>query len=281
VSDMRIRTFTEQDIDFALVQTGREGWDNTAAAFRVYLAHDPGGCFIAEIDGRRAAMITTTRYAQSAWVGNLIVTPEHRRRGLGERMMKHALAKLEESGVRAIYLEADPMGIGIYRRLGFVDHFVTPRFKKTSPHDAKPREAERLDADGLDAVLELDARCFGEDRGALLREFLGIASAAYCLRAGARVEAYAMALPALRGVRFGPCAAENPRAIELLVDAVLTDFPDKTVIAAVPEICRAAIQAFESRGFTHEEGCRRMIRGAAARAPSPEGIVALADGATG
>ena len=30
------------------------------------------GCFIAEVDNRRVRMITTTRYARSAWVGMVI-----------------------------------------------------------------------------------------------------------------------------------------------------------------------------------------------------------------
>ena len=59
--DLMIRQFCDWDIDFAVAQTIREGWDNTVSTFRVCLSHDPEGCFIAETDGQRVGMITTTR----------------------------------------------------------------------------------------------------------------------------------------------------------------------------------------------------------------------------
>ena len=57
------------------------------------------GCFIAEVDNRRVRMITTTRYARSAWVGNLIVVPERRRQGIGETLMAHAIDLLKRCGI--------------------------------------------------------------------------------------------------------------------------------------------------------------------------------------
>jgi len=57
---MMIRSFRADDIDFAVSQTSREGWDCTTAIFDICLAHDPEGCFIAEVDNRRVAMITVT-----------------------------------------------------------------------------------------------------------------------------------------------------------------------------------------------------------------------------
>ncbi|GAG04011.1 unnamed protein product [marine sediment metagenome] len=49
--DLKIRELGDADIDFAVAQTAREGWDNTVSTLRVSLSHDPEGCFIAEIDG--------------------------------------------------------------------------------------------------------------------------------------------------------------------------------------------------------------------------------------
>ena len=126
--DLAIRTFGADDFGFASEQTAREGWDATAELFELCLAHDPGGSFVAEAGGQRVGMVTTTCYQRSGWIGNLIVPPEHRRQGIGERLMKHALEHLLRRGVRTIRLEADPPGIGIYRRLGFVDEFESPRF---------------------------------------------------------------------------------------------------------------------------------------------------------
>ena len=82
-----VRPFRPDDIGFTSAQTAQVGWDTTAELFSVCLAHDPDGCFIAEADGRSVGLVTTTRYQRQAWIGNLIVVPECRRRGLGQRLM--------------------------------------------------------------------------------------------------------------------------------------------------------------------------------------------------
>ena len=74
----RIRSFTSDDIEFALAQTAREGWHATAEQFELALVHDSDGCFMAESAGAPVGMITTTCYAVSAWIGNLIVVPDYR-----------------------------------------------------------------------------------------------------------------------------------------------------------------------------------------------------------
>ena len=100
-----IRTFDRRDIDFALEQTSREGWDNTSDFFEICLKHDPDGCFIAEAGAQRVGMVTTTRYGCTAWIGNLIVPAECRRQGIGRRLMSHAMAHLSRLGVRTLRLE--------------------------------------------------------------------------------------------------------------------------------------------------------------------------------
>ena len=100
--EVLLRKFETDDIEFALSQTRRESWDTPPGFFEVCLAHDPHGCFIAEVDGRRAGMVTTTCYAHSAWIGNLIVVPDCRQQGVGNRLMVHALDHLDTSGVRTV-----------------------------------------------------------------------------------------------------------------------------------------------------------------------------------
>lgn len=278
---IEIRRFSNDDIDFGLAQTAREGWDNTASIFEVCLAHDPEGCFIAEADGWRAGMITTVRYARSAWVGNLIVEPDCRRQGIGKRLMTHAINRLEARGVRTTRLEADPMGVGLYRRLGFVNQFETPRFRKEPPHAVSGNRASRLERADLDAVKTLDRTCFGDDRGRLLGHLLEVTQAAYCVRANRQVEGFAMVLPSTAGIRLGPCVATRRTAAEELLDSVLADFPNVAVLAGVPSVNRTAVGLLESRGFTRMPSSLRMVRGEAAGESDPEKVVAITNGAMG
>jgi ribosomal protein S18 acetylase RimI-like enzyme len=277
----KIRQFNGGDIDFALAQTTREGWDNTVETFRLCLGHDPLGCFVAEIDGERAGMVTSTRYPLSAWLGNLIVTPECRRRGVGERLMTHTIDTLTRAGVGTFRLEGDPMGISLYRRLGFVDEFVSPRYLKNPPHAPVPARADALTAADLDELRAYDRPRFGDDRGKLLGMMLAISHAAFCVRAGGELTGYAMALPSADGVRFGPCVSDDADTTARLFDAGLSAFPKVPVVMAVSEINRSAVDVMESRGFEEVPSSLRMRLGPSACDNTPETLIAIANGAMG
>lgn len=281
MTGMNIRRFGEEDIDFALAQTSREGWDNTAAIFRVCLAHDPEGCFIAEVEGRRVGMVTTTSYAQSGWVGNLIVLPEHRRRGIGERLMRHAIAHLERCGIRTMRLEADPMGIALYRRLGFVDQFDSLRFRKDPPQAPQGARGTARKTIDLARVKMLDRNGFGDDRGRLLELLRGSAYHTHEAQSGEAVYGFAMALPSAAGVRFGPCIAESDEAAKTLLDAVLANCPSETIVVGVPSVNQIAIELLDSRGFKRLAPCLRMIRGEARADIDADRLFAIANGGTG
>ncbi len=279
--DLRIRPFVDEDIGFACSETSREGWDNTASTFRVCLSHDPEGCFVAEVDGQCAGMITATQYVHSAWIGNVVVSPSYRRQGIGERLMEHTIGFIEAHGFGLIWLEADPMGVGIYRRLGFEDQFESPRLEKKPPHIVSRSRAAHLSASEIDKVMALDGHYFGEDRGRLLRELIGIARGAYCVRDNGRIVGFALALPSADGVRLGPCVADDSSVAERLIDSILADFRDEFVIVAVPGDNGEAKKLLESRGFVHRLPGLRMLRGKSICIDNARGIVSLASGAWG
>ncbi len=278
---VEIRPFDAEDIDFALAQTAREGWDNMAWTFRACLENDPSGCLIAEVDGKRAGMITTVCHERSAWIGNLIVVPDYRRRGLGERLMLHAMDRLEARGVGTVRLKGDPMGIGIYRRLGFTVQFDSLRFHKEPPHRAKRVGAAELGKSDIHSITALDRSCFGDDRSRLLESLLDASLAAYCIRADDQVEGFAMALPSAHGVRFGPCIAKTRAAAEKLLDAVLAGFPNRAVLVGVPSVNPTSVEVFESRGFHRKPSSLRMLHGEAAAESDADTLMAIANGAMG
>ena len=177
---MEIRHFTAEDIPFALEQTSREGWFTCAGAFESYLDHDPNGNFIGLMNGDRAGMITTTRYVTSAWVGNLIVPPKLRSRGVGRRLMQHALDHLQSAGVRTIRLDGDPPGLALYRSLGFVDECESLRFRFKCRDRSAISGVEPLAPAHMKHVLQFDASRFGDDRARLLEMLYQRGKGAFC-----------------------------------------------------------------------------------------------------
>jgi ribosomal protein S18 acetylase RimI-like enzyme len=276
-----IRAFAKADIEFALAQTGREGWDATAEFFETCLAHDPEGGFIAEADGRRIGMVTTTSYARSAWIGNLIVIPECRGQGLGRRLAAYTMTHLSSQGTQTIRLEADPPGIKIYRGLGFVDEFESLRFQLAPGGARGPVSVERIAPADLPALAAFDAEHFGDQRGRLLELLFRQAAATYCLRDGVEIHGYALTAPSTLGVRLGPFVAVDEQAGETLLRSVMADWAESTVVLGVPTENDAAISLFEAHGFTRSTPCLRMIRGDRDPAARPRSVFAIANGAMG
>lgn len=280
-----IRTFTEGDIAFALEQTAREGWDATTELFEACLAHDLDGGFIAETETGRVGMVTTTRHDRTGWIGNLIVPPENRKQGIGGGLMTHAMAHLAGQGVRTVRLEADPPGVRLYRRLGFVDEFESLRFQlpagRVDQGRCEPAVPARMTAADLPAVTAFDVVHFGDHRERLLKLLFQQARAAYCLRDGGKLSGYAFVVPSRLGVRLGPFVAADRRDAELLLQTVLADWCESTILLAVPCLNADAINLFESRGFERKPSCCRMIHGKRVAAGQPEHIFAIANGAMG
>src|SRR5215831_16405050 len=115
-----IRSLTEGDIEAALTLQRLEGWNQTERDWSRLLQLEPAGCFAAEVDGRVVGTVTTTAYGRAlAWIGMMLVAPEHRRRGIGRQLFSAALDHLCASGIAAVKLDATPAGQSLYEAFGF------------------------------------------------------------------------------------------------------------------------------------------------------------------
>ncbi len=109
-------------------------------------------------------------------IGNVAVRPEFQRRGLARLLTTHAIAWQRAQGVRAISLDATPVGRPLYRTLGFTD--VAASWYVQAP--LRDLHYERLTAlsgamvanatplDALPGIAALDWEAFGGDRLGLL-----------------------------------------------------------------------------------------------------------------
>ena len=82
-------------------------------------------------------------------------------------------------------------------------------------------------------------------------------------------------------MRLGPCVAQDRRTLDILVDALLAEFPDDNVVLAVPGVNGTALRLFEQRGFVRTPSSQRMLRGKDPGAETPGDVAALTNGAMG
>lgn len=271
---MILRTLAFSDIGFALAQITREGWVQSRAIFASIVEHDPAGGLIAEEHGRPVALLTTANFGSTGWIGHLIVLPDYRKIGLGTRMMHKAMEHLQRHGAATIRLEADPPGMGIYQRLGFMKEHESLRFRAT--RSPRPSPAVELQEKDLADVLAFDIKTTGEDRGSYLKILYKNSQQALVMRRDNRLTGYLLAMPTSDGVNLGPFLAEDPATAEALLDAA----PGGTTTLGLPAPNQAGAALLLERGFEQRPSSIRMYLG-----PRPEqntaGIYGIANGATG
>ncbi len=279
-----IRTMRPDDIPFAVAQKRREGWDIAHGVMEMHLDHYGPGCFIAELAGEPVGMITTTSYKRSAFAGNLIVHPDHRRRGIGGLLMRKAMKHLHDNGAQMIQLEADPPGVKLYRRLGFEDRFESLRFVTTGPTYtpiSNHIEIAPLTVGKVPQIADFDNRYFGDDRSPLLASMLEHSPAAYVARSSSRVTGYLITQSVGDGLRIGPCVADDPEVFPQLLDTLFTGQKAPRYALGLSGLNESALAAIRARGFKSSPSSMRMIHGNSNCPDNPMHIFAIAGGDRG
>lgn len=276
-----VEKLTEADISFAVEMTAAEGWDSSRGSFEMHIAHDPNGCFVAKSGNGPVGMITSTRFANTGWIGNLIVRPEQRGCGIGRALMQRAIDWLEGVGARTLCLEGDPPGVPLYTRLGFIPQFESPRFRLDGTPCVRAGDAADLEARDLAAVCELDAAVSGDDRSRFIALLLRGSLGAYRVPALGPLEGFLIVQPSGSRARLGPWIAMKEAAAESLLNAALSNLEGRTVVAAVPGPCASSVQLLAAHGFVRTPSSLRMVRGPAPSGGDPKGLYALINGAVG
>lgn len=152
---MNTDRFREEDTAEFLRIAAAEGWISDDWELGFLRSAFPQGCLVKRIQGFPAAFVTAVRYERSGWIGNLLVQPDLRRRGIGAELMAEALDALVQAGVETVWLTASPSGKQLYERLGFREIDTIRRWEgagleigPVSPAELSLNELVRLDADG-------------------------------------------------------------------------------------------------------------------------------------
>jgi GNAT superfamily N-acetyltransferase len=104
-----IRSMRSDELVFGVGCTLAEGWVSEASTalntFEGFYRHDPAGCLIALQDDTPAGICVATPYKHTGFVGELIVRPEMRGKGLGGALLSRVMEYLRGLGIGSIYLD--------------------------------------------------------------------------------------------------------------------------------------------------------------------------------
>ncbi len=257
-----IRVMTSHDVDLALRLFGVAGWGNTRADVERILSYEHRGCFVASIDGEDVGMVATTSYGHAAWIGNLIVAPEARGRGIGTALMRRAMTHLVESDASSVRLDAVPKAIPLYRRLGFKAEYDSLRFMGAATKRSYTG-VEPIKPGDIPGIRALDTRFTGLDREKILRrtlqEFPGL-----CFKAetGGRLIGYIMGKEGSDSYKAGPwiCEPGHGKAVDLL-NALMGEVAGEFLWVGVPEGNAHSVRILQGLGFRQNPSSLRMCYG--------------------
>jgi len=117
-------------------------------------------------DNGFCGLVTAIAYEKSAWIGNLIVPGNLRRKGYGQHLFKSVLADLVGRGMTSIWLTASDQGHRLYAREGFIEVDRVERWV-LSPSGGVLGSPETAN-NSCEKLLHADSLAWGENRSPLL-----------------------------------------------------------------------------------------------------------------
>jgi ribosomal protein S18 acetylase RimI-like enzyme len=273
------------DLDFAASCTAAEGWKSeTRLVFEGYLAYDPAGCLVAETLGERVGMCVATSYGEYGFVGELIVVKEMRGRGIGRRLLEHAVEYLRSHGAHSILLDGVPAAIPLYERLGFRRICGSLRFTGTlrgQPH----LRVRPMRGDDLGIVGQIDRAAFGADRRFFLERRLSLQpELCQVLEDGGEVAGFIMGRRIDDFVWIGPWVVQPgvERPGDLLESLAAEAGDEVNLGLGVLETATEAAATVRSFGFAERlDPPWRMVLGPAAQLGASPGCYAVGSAAKG
>lgn len=253
---------TADDVPLGLRLKDQAGWNQTEADWLRILALEPDGCFVAELDGQAVGTTCTSLFDSIGWVAMVLVDKSVRGRGIGTRLMEHALEHLDRRGVRTMRLDATPLGRPIYEKLGFVAEYELERWEGIAQDASPPARVNPTTADQFDAICRLDQEATGTNRRRLLERLYQERPEDMRVVLEARtVVGYTSLRVGSRAVQIGPGVARNAAAGHALLEAATHAHAGQPIFLDLPVDNRPAGQWAQSHGLRVQRPLTRMRRG--------------------
>lgn len=259
---IQLRQMTIGDVSLGMRLKNQAGWNQIEADWRRFLALEPDGCFVAELDGKPVATTTTCVFDSVAWIAMVLVDEPARHQGIATRLVDHAVRYLEGRGVETVRLDATPLGRPVYERLGFVAEYELVRLQGTGSAAVPDASVDLAVPDDFSAAVTLDRQISGTDRSRLLEAmYRERPTAARVLLDGSRTIGYAMLRAGSRATQIGPAAALTADAGCALLDWAFQQCDGQGVFVDIPCDNQHAIDWANGKGLETQRPFSRMYRG--------------------
>ena len=258
-----VKNMSTDDITFAVRLTDTMDWNLAEGDFDFMMELEPKGCFVLLDDSEKVGIVTTIGFGNIGWLGNLIISEQHRKKGAGSFLASHAVKYLKNNNVETVGLYAYTEKVPFYDRLGFTydSYFIVLSGNGfSSPTDSQIRGGEKAD---IQKIIDYDCSCLGFSRRKLLEPIL-LGSDNRChIYENREMAGYAIAKVYHGMAEAGPLVCHqgcNEIAINLL-RAVLNGLDGLEVSMCIPKKQTALLDVLKRHGFSEKFRVVRMFHG--------------------
>lgn len=260
---LTLHRLTPADTERGFALSTEIGWNQTTEDWRYMLEHGEG-FGRTDTDGKLIASAMALPYGAFGWVCMVLVSPDHRRRGIAKGLMDKVVTQLADNGIVA-GLDATPAGREVYSQIGFDDVYGLKRMELqaaaqfTNESERTPVRIEPITPDQMDEVSNYDSVLFGGDRSALLRHLHGRQpNLAFAAWAGQWMAGYVLGRDGRVATQIGPVVAEDDDIAVALAERALRNVKGPVFIDAT-ERNVTVVEWLLERGFQHQRPYTRML----------------------
>jgi len=252
---------TIDDLRLGLRLSRQAGWNQTESDWLRFMDMEPGGCFVAGLNGCSVGTTTTCIFENVAWIAMVLVDKDSRGQGVGTKLLKHSLDYLDAQKVATIRLDATDLGRPIYEKLGFVPEYELARFEGIAQQGKTEQVITEAVPEHFTDMVEIDRQVTGTNREKMLsRLFREFPQNTRILKFRDKIDGFITMRPGANAVQIGPCTASIKAGPALLSDA-MHRCAGKTVYVDIPIGNVPAMKIAESSGLKIQRRFTRMCRG--------------------
>jgi len=244
-----VRTMRQEEVRVAVDWAEKEGWNPGIHDAEAFYAADPGGFFIAELDGEPIGSVSVVNYDEAfAFAGLYILKPEYRNRGYGSRLFAAGMSHAGERNVGGDGVVA--MQEKYRTRSGFRLAYRNIRFEGTGG-GSDPEGPVDLGEVPFDRLSAYDARHFPAQRPCFLEAWIrqeGTVGRAVLADDGT-IAGYGVIRKCRNGHKIGPLFADTPGIAEDIFFALSAQAPGEAIYLDTPEPNAAAVALARRHGM--------------------------------
>lgn len=261
-----ISTMSRPEVDFAIAQAAREGWNPGLHDAECFYQADPQGFLLAKQDGRSLGCLSAVSYGSFAFLGLYIVLPEYRGQGIGMSLWRTAMARLDG---QCIGLDGVFERQSMYQQSGFRFAWRNLRYRRqgTLAPPARPAIVSLAEIP-FEQLAAYDAPLFPAPRPAFLRAWIGQPQAlGAAWRESGQVQGYAVMRRCVEGWKIGPLFADSAEIADGLYCHLAAQAQGQPVLLDLPEPNPDALALAQRYGMQQVFGTARMYCNGAPELP--------------